>query len=100
MTAVGAVVIGTAALDRAEHRVEGLGAVGNELRLMPGPAVDPLAAMAGVGCKQLLEQTCAQLGHRAVRIASANAANPAPLPAISELAASSVSWPTSVASSA
>lgn len=31
---------------------------------MAGPAIDALAAVAGIGCQQLLEQAGAELGHR------------------------------------
>jgi len=51
-------------LIRPEHRVNGLGPVGDELGLVTRPAVDAGTALSGVGCEQLLEQRAAQLGHR------------------------------------
>ena len=45
----GAVVVGAAHHDTAQHGVEVLVAVTDELRVMPGPAVDPRPAVPGVG---------------------------------------------------
>ena len=64
MLAVGAVVVGAAQRDRAEHRVDRLGAVGDEAGLVPGAAVDARPTVPGVPGKQRLEQRRAQRGHR------------------------------------
>ena len=63
--AAGAALIpGPAHRDGPQHGVDGLGPVGDELRLVPGAAVCPRAAVAGVGGQQLLQQTSTQPGHR------------------------------------
>ena len=64
VAAAGAVVVGAAHLDRAEHGADGLGPVADELRLVPGVAIDPLAAMPGIQAQQALQQRAAQPGHR------------------------------------
>ena len=57
-------VVGAAHHDTAQHGVEVLVAVADEVGVMPGPAVDPRPAVPGVGGQQLLQQRRAQLGHR------------------------------------
>ena len=56
MAAFVAVVPRTAQLDRAEHGVERLGAVGHEVGLMSATAVDVGASIAAVRGQDLLEQ--------------------------------------------
>ena len=60
----GAVIVGAAHRDRAQHGVDVLVAVADELGVMARAAVDPRAAVAGVGGQQLLQQRAAQLRHR------------------------------------
>ena len=57
-------VVGAAQRDTPQHGVDVLVAVTDELRLMPGPAVDPRPAMSGVGGQQLPQQRGTKLGHR------------------------------------
>lgn len=57
-------VIGTVHLDWTQHGVDGLGPVGDELGLMPSPAVNVLATMTGIQAQQVLQQPGTQLGHR------------------------------------
>ena len=64
MTAGGAVVPGPAEADRAQHGVDGLFPVGDELRLVAGPAVRPRAAVAELQSQQVFQQPRAQLDHR------------------------------------
>jgi hypothetical protein len=64
MTAGSAVIPRTLEGDRAEHGVDGLVPVGDEFRLVAGPAVHPRAAVAGVPPEQVFQQPAAQPGHR------------------------------------
>ena len=56
-----AVIPGPAQRDRAEHGVNGLVPVGDELRLVPGPAPGSRPAVAGVGGQQRLQHRASQL---------------------------------------
>jgi hypothetical protein len=58
-----AVVVGAAQRDPAQHGVEALVAVVDELSRMPGAAVDPGPAVTGVGGQQLPQQRGADVGH-------------------------------------
>ena len=62
--AFGAVIPGAAHGDPAQHGVDVLVAVTDELGEMLLPAVDPRPAVPGVGGQQLLQQLGAQLDHR------------------------------------
>jgi len=62
--AVGAVVVGAAHLDRAEHGVDGLVPVADEAGLVAGPAVGARAAVAGIGGQQPFQQRTTQSQHR------------------------------------
>jgi hypothetical protein len=58
-----AVIPGPGQGHRPECRIDDLGPVGNELRLMPLPARHPGAAVAGIGGQQLPEQAAARGQH-------------------------------------
>ena len=57
-------VVGTAQRYTPQHGIDVLVAVTDELRGMPGLAVDPRPAMSGVGGQQLPQQHGTKLGHR------------------------------------
>ena len=57
-------VVGAVQRDRSEHGVDPLGPVADEPGLMPGAAVDPRTAVAGVEGQQPLRQRRAERGHR------------------------------------
>ena len=63
VTALPAVVVGPAHIDGAKDGVDGLGAVGHELRLVPGPALHPGTPVANVGGQQVFQQPRAQPCH-------------------------------------
>ena len=61
--AVRAVIPGAGEGDRAEHGVDDLVPVGDELCLMPGSAVHAGTAVAGIGFQQLPQHAAAELQH-------------------------------------
>ena len=52
----GAVIPGAVQLHRPDHGVDGLGPVGDELRVVAVPAAGPRSAVAGVDAQQALQQ--------------------------------------------
>ena len=96
--AFGAVIVGAAHGDPAQHGVDVLVAVADELGEMPGAAVDPRPAVPGVGGQQLLQQLGAQLGHRGADRQLHRPPRPRREP--SESAASAASRSTSAANAA
>ncbi len=64
MPAIGAVIPGAAQPHRAEHRVDGLGPVGDEPGLVAGPALGSRATVAGIGAQQVFQQGGTQPEHR------------------------------------
>jgi hypothetical protein len=72
-----AVVVGTAQRHTPQHGIDVLVAVTDELREMPGLAVDPRPAMSGVGGQQLPQQHGTKWVI-AVRMANSTAPSPAP----------------------